>query len=210
MDMPQELVNLTDDEKDKSVGDESDSDIENDDGEDTDEDSGEDEEEIAHILSTSDIPHVLNASTLNIEVDDEIDSPNMDHEIDVEESYQKIDKSSVDDLIKNHYPELILHNFEEISAMSKVLRNKFGDIIDDLHHTLPYITRFEKAKILGVRSRQINTDPSVALVEFDSSIIDGYKIALEEYKQQKIPFIIKRPLPDGTCEYWKFSDLEQL
>lgn len=209
MDMPQELVNLTDDEKDKLVGDESDSDIENDDGEDTDEDSGEDEE-IAHILSTSDIPHVLNASTLNIEVDDEIDSPNMDHEIDVEESYQKIDKSSVDDLIKNHYPELILHNFEEISAMSKVLRNKFGDIIDDLHHTLPYITRFEKAKILGVRSRQINTDPSVALVEFDSSIIDGYKIALEEYKQQKIPFIIKRPLPDGTCEYWKFSDLEQL
>lgn len=233
MDMPQEIVSSTDREND-ITGEESDSDIENvddieeesgedseiDDEEEDEEDEDEDEEEeeeIAHskVLSTSknvakNIPQMLNTSTLEIEDGGGIDSPTMDDDSDEEESYQKINKSSVDALIKDHYPELILHNFEEISAMSKVIRNKFGDIIDDFHHTLPYITRFEKAKILGVRSRQINSDPSVALVELDSSIIDGYKIALEEYKQKKIPFIIKRPLPDGTCEYWKFSDFEQL
>jgi DNA-directed RNA polymerase subunit K/omega len=44
----------------------------------------------------------------------------------------------------------------------------------------------------------------------EPSVIDGYLIALEEYKQKKIPFIIQRPLPNGTCEYWKFSDLEQI
>ena len=101
-------------------------------------------------------------------------------------------------------------NFEEIETMSKVFRNKYGDIIDDFHKTIPFITRFEKAKILGIRANQLNKDPSLALVDVDSGIIDGYKIALEEYKQKKIPFIIKRPLPNGHCEYWKFSDLQQL
>ena len=28
--------------------------------------------------------------------------------------------------------------------------------------------------------------------------------------KKKIPFIIRRPIPDGTCEYWKLKDLEML
>ena len=34
--------------------------------------------------------------------------------------------------------------------------------------------------------------------------------ALKEYEEKKIPFIIKRPLPNGGCEFWKFKDLEIL
>ena len=29
-----------------------------------------------------------------------------------------------------------------------------------------------------------------------------------ELKEKKIPFIIRRPLPDNTFEYWKLQDLE--
>jgi len=123
---------------------------------------------------------------------------------------QKITEKTLSYLIEHHYPENILLNFEEIETLAKVFRNKYGDIIDDFHKTLPFITRFEKAKILGIRANQLNTDPSLALVDVDSEIIDGYKVALEEYRQKKIPFIIKRPLPKGICEYWKFSDLQQL
>jgi DNA-directed RNA polymerase I, II, and III subunit RPABC2 len=39
-------------------------------------------------------------------------------------------------------------------------------------------------------------------------MIDGYLIALKEFEEKKIPFIIRRPLPDGTSEYWRLSDLE--
>ena len=41
-------------------------------------------------------------------------------------------------------------------------------------------------------------------------MIDGYTIALQELKEGKIPFIIRRPLPNGASEYWKINDLERL
>lgn len=137
----------------------------------------------------------------NIESDDD--------DSDVDE-HQKLDRDDIEKFIIDNHPESVTHNKEEIEAISKVFRNKDGDIEDEFHNTVPFITRFEKAKILGTRARQLNKDPSQALVKVDLSIIDGYKIALEEYKQKKIPFIIKRPLPDGSCEYWKFEDLEQI
>ena len=141
-------------------------------------------------------------SLLNIEDDDESDSDMDEH--------QKLDREEIDKFIVEHHPESITHNKEEIEALSKIFRNKDGEIEDEFHNTVPFITRFERAKVLGARARQLNKDPSQALVKVDLSIIDGYKIALEEYKQKKIPFIIKRPLPNGSCEYWKFEDLEQI
>jgi DNA-directed RNA polymerases I, II, and III subunit RPABC2 len=135
---------------------------------------------------------------------------NSDDEADEVDEHQKIDRAHIDQYIIDNHPESIIHNKEEIEALSKVFRNKEGDIEDQFHKTIPIITRFEKAKILGLRARQLNKAPEQAFVKVDLSIIDGYKIALEEYKQKKIPFIIKRPLPDGSCEYWKFEDLEQL
>jgi len=27
-------------------------------------------------------------------------------------------------------------------------------------------------------------------------------------KEKKIPFVIKRPIPSGGCEYWNLKDLE--
>ena len=94
--------------------------------------------------------------------------------------------------------------------MTRVVRNENGVIIDPFHKTLPFITKYEKARILGERAKQINSGakPMISLV--DESIIDGYLIALKEYDEKKIPFIIKRPMPNGACEYWRFSDLEVL
>jgi len=36
-----------------------------------------------------------------------------------------------------------------------------------------------------------------------------YEIVIEELRQKKIPFIIKRPL-NNTYEYWKLEDLKIL
>jgi DNA-directed RNA polymerase I, II, and III subunit RPABC2 len=88
-----------------------------------------------------------------------------------------------------------------------VIRDKNNNIIDDLHRTLPYLTKYERARILGQRAKQINSGAKV-FVKVPENIIDGYLIAQMELEQKRIPFIIKRPIPGGGCEYWNLKDLE--
>ena len=98
---------------------------------------------------------------------------------------------------------------DEIEILSRVVRDDNGIVIDPLHKTMPMITRYEKARILGERAKQINAGAKIFVI-IDNNIIDGYLIALKEYDEKKSPFIVKRPLPNGGCEYWKFQDLEIL
>ena len=93
--------------------------------------------------------------------------------------------------------------------MTTVVRNEDGIIIDPLHKTLPFITRYEKARIIGERAKQLNSGAS-PMIDVEPSVLDGYLIALKEFEEKQIPFIVKRPLPNGGCEYWKLSDLEIL
>ena len=133
-----------------------------------------------------------------------------DDDDDLEEDYlQKINKENYDNTLSNFHPELKIHNIDEIKAMTTLVRDKFGNIIDPLHKTLPFITCYEKARILGERTKQLNQGAK-PFVEVEHDVIDGYLIALKEFEEKKIPFIIQRPLPNGTSEYWKFCDLESL
>jgi DNA-directed RNA polymerase I, II, and III subunit RPABC2 len=79
--------------------------------------------------------------------------------------------------------------------------------VDNLHKTIPILTKYEKTKILGLRAKQLNNG-AVPFVKLSTNIIDGYLIALKELEQKKIPFIIRRPLPNGASEYWHLQDLE--
>ena len=186
------------------------------DEEDDDVDSDEDGEDGEDGEEDYDNDVGLGGQTDDEDIDDDGDEEDGDEEdsdeedSDEEDNMQKIDRSNINDYIAQNHPEKVMHNQEEIEALSKVFRNKNGDIEDEFHKTVPFITRFEKTKILGLRARQLNRSPEQALVQVDAGIIDGYKIALEEYKQKLIPFIVKRPLPNGCCEYWKFEDLIQL
>ena len=101
------------------------------------------------------------------------------------------------------------HNNDEINTLCTVVRNKHGIIIDPFHKTLPFLTKYEKTRILGERASQLNLGGK-PYINIDPSIIDGYLIALKELEEKKIPYIIRRPLPNGGCEYWKLKDLEIL
>jgi DNA-directed RNA polymerase I, II, and III subunit RPABC2 len=105
------------------------------------------------------------------------------------------------------HPECIKHNDEEIKLLSKVVRDEHNIIIDDLHKTIPYLTKYEKARVIGVRAKQINMGAQI-FIDVDPTIIDGAIIAEKELIQRKMPFIIRRPLPGGGSEYWNLSDLE--
>jgi DNA-directed RNA polymerase I, II, and III subunit RPABC2 len=139
-----------------------------------------------------------------------IDDSDEDDDDDADENYlQKFEENIQKNIIAEYHPELHAQNYDEIDVLSRVVRDENGVIIDPLHKTLPFITRYEKARIIGERAKQLNAGAK-PLVEVDVSIIDGYVIALKEYEEKKIPFIIKRPLPNGGCEFWKFKDLEIL
>jgi DNA-directed RNA polymerase I, II, and III subunit RPABC2 len=132
-----------------------------------------------------------------------------DEDEDGEVYLQKFDQSINDNYIVNFHPESVLQNYDEILAMVKVIRDKNGTIVDDLHRTIPYITKYERARILGQRAKQINAG-SPAFIKVPESVIDGYLIAELELKEKRIPFIIRRPLPNGGSEYWSLKDLEDI
>lgn len=120
---------------------------------------------------------------------------------------QKFNSEINKNYIMEHHPECVINNYDEISSLTSVIRDKNNNIIDDLHRTLPYLTKYERARILGQRAKQINSGAKV-FVKVPENIIDGYLIAQMELEQKRIPFIIKRPIPGGGCEYWNLKDLE--
>lgn len=120
---------------------------------------------------------------------------------------QKFNSEINKNYIVDYHPESCLNNYEEISVLTRVVRDKNNNIIDDLHKTIPFLTKYERTRILGQRAKQINSGAK-AFVKVPENVIDGYLIAELELAQKRIPFIIRRPTPGGGCEYWNVRDLE--
>ena len=127
---------------------------------------------------------------------------------DVGDIYKLNDEFKMNHILSSHN-ECLHKNFNEIKELCKVTRDKDGVIIDEMHKTIPLLTKYEKTKILGMRVKQLNNgaQPYIATNE---KLIDNYVIALIELEQKKIPFIIQRPLPNNNFEYWKLHDLDIL
>ena len=98
---------------------------------------------------------------------------------------------------------------------SEMEPNKFSNIVS-IHETYsnyysvdkitaPILTKFEKAKILGVRAEMLSNgaDPVISKPYPNNT----YLIAIEELKQKKIPLLIRRTLPNGKIEDWRLEDL---
>jgi len=123
--------------------------------------------------------------------------------------FQKLDKNIRKNYITEYHPEVLIHNYDEIMNMARVVRDKNGVIVDELHRTIPIMTKYERTRILGQRTKQLN-EGAKPMIKVNSTVIDGYLIALKELEQKRIPFIIRRPLPNGGSEYWRVQDLEIL
>jgi DNA-directed RNA polymerase I, II, and III subunit RPABC2 len=176
-------------------------------GEEQDEDEQDDDEENNRGKKIKTVP-TKNVYKNPVEFFNEDDDED-DEDDDGEQYLQKFDQSINDNYILNFHPESVLQNYNEILSMTNVVRNSDGIIIDDLHKTIPYLTKYEKARILGQRAKQINSGHHT-FVKVPENVIDGYIIAEMELKLKRIPFIIRRPLPNGGSEYWKIQDLENI
>lgn len=138
------------------------------------------------------------------------DATDTDTESDIDvEQHQKLDVDGRSEFLEVFHPESMVRNFEEVRLQSIVKRNKDGHIVDDRHKTIPFLTRYELTRVLGMRAQQLDHGAQ-PLVSVPPDVLDGYTIAEAELAQKKIPFIIRRPLPGGESEFWRIEDLELL
>ena len=144
-----------------------------------------------------------NQSTNN---DDELEDLEEDDEY--SEDYQKFENYSVLENLENIHPEIRSANMDEIKTLSKVVRNEHNMIIDPFHTTAPFLTKYEKARVIGTRAEQIERGAPPFIKDLPEMIIHSRTIALKEFEKGLIPFIIARPLPNKGVEYWKLQDLE--
>lgn len=153
------------------------------------------------VVREIDVPQLTGEGAIS-DVDSLLDSDEED-----DEYMQRFQESTKENLVEYFHPESKTHNFEEVSAMTRITRSATGAVSDPLHKTLPFMTKYEKTRLLGIRSKQLN-DGASPFVEVPTGVIDGYTIALMELEKKALPFIIRRPLPSGASEYWRASDLE--
>ncbi|TIA88918.1 hypothetical protein E3P99_02333 [Wallemia hederae] len=72
--------------------------------------------------------------------------------------------------------------------------------------TTPYMTKYERARILGTRALQISMNAPV-LVPIEAGETDPLQIAIKELSANKVPLIVRRYLPDGSYEDWQCQEL---
>ncbi len=112
----------------------------------------------------------------------------------VEKQFYTRHPECVIEYMEDVYPRLMLKEVPTIDA-------------DENHTTYPFLTVYEKTKILGFRTNQLSQGARPYLEAIPEEITDVKEIARLELYQKRLPYILKRPLPDGTYEYWRLADL---
>jgi DNA-directed RNA polymerases I, II, and III subunit RPABC2 len=112
------------------------------------------------------------------------------------------------EILYKYHPETILDYVESIvpEVPLQAAPPSEDGVKDPRHRSPPFLTVYERTKILGTRTNQLaeGARPFVAVPEYMTQPLDIAKLELE---QRRLPFIVKRPMPDGTFEYWRLSDL---
>lgn len=141
-----------------------------------------------------------------MEYDEEWDEEYVEEELEEEEQEVSDIKPELKKLYQQH-PECNLDYVEQvIPKINLRVVPPGGDKADENHRTYPFLTLYEKTKIIGLRANQLSKG-SVPFISVPKHVTDVRDIARLELEQKRLPFIIKRPLPDGTFEYWRLSDL---
>lgn len=129
-------------------------------------------------------------------MDDDIDEDEL-NEDDLDDNENQMNKQSGQQM---HDERMEIINEEDFAGGQAGLRTDPSKRI-----TTPYMTKYERARVLGTRALQIAMCAPL-MVEPDGET-DPLQIAMRELKEKKIPMIIRRYLPDGSYEDWSIDEL---
>lgn len=82
----------------------------------------------------------------------------------------------------------------------------FKSLPNKQRRSTKYMTKYERARILGTRAQQISMNCPI-MVDNEGET-DPLMIARKELVEKKLPFIIRRKFPDGSFEDWSIDELE--
>jgi DNA-directed RNA polymerase subunit K/omega len=82
---------------------------------------------------------------------------------------------------------------------SRKLRARYKEVKKYVKIGPIFLTRYEKARIVGARALQISFGAPI-LIEKPKDMIDPIKIALLELKSQILPLTIRREYPSGEYQ----------
>jgi len=108
--------------------------------------------------------------------------------------------------LNTHHPECRVDYREDVLEKLAMKFYPPDSGSDKKHRSVPYLTLFEKTKIIGFRANQI-AQGARALIHVPAHVTDVIEIAKLELEQKRLPYILKRPMPDGTFEYIRLLDL---
>jgi DNA-directed RNA polymerase I, II, and III subunit RPABC2 len=105
----------------------------------------------------------------------------------------------------DQHPE-IWPDYEDTVLEKLIVRDAWPPSSDTGHTTYPFLTLYEKTKVLSLRASQLarGAPPFIDVPEY---LTDVYDIAKAELDAKRLPYILKRPLPDGEYEYWRLADM---
>ena len=104
----------------------------------------------------------------------------------------------MDKELEEEYDSSIITNIEDSQTFYK-LYNKSNNTLSNI------LTKYEKTKVIFERMQMI-TNGTLPYIPNPEKYDTIYEIVMEELKQKKIPFIIKRTINDRD-EYLKLEDI---
>ena len=121
-----------------------------------------------------------------------------DYEINDYEDFEDDEVNYLDNEQENNIKNLEVLSYEEVRNKIKTIKKK----------TVPFLNKFEKARLLGIRIQQLSSGAQPKINT--TGLFSINDIVEEELRQRKIPLIIKRNLPNGQSEEWKLEEFEKV
>lgn len=100
---------------------------------------------------------------------------------------------------------------QKFKAQSFEDYNKIMAGLDKEKLSKPIMTKYEFDQVISIRATQLALGAKSFIDTSDLKIqsnMEWRKIALQELKEGKLPYIIKRPLPNNKFEYYRIKDLD--
>jgi DNA-directed RNA polymerase I, II, and III subunit RPABC2 len=92
-----------------------------------------------------------------------------------------------------------------------VFRSQVTETVKQPRITRPYFTKYEFTSLMATRAQQL-AEGAKPLASMDglktSDPMFVWNLARREIEQRKLPFVVRRQLPDGTSEFWSAQELE--
>jgi DNA-directed RNA polymerase I, II, and III subunit RPABC2 len=101
----------------------------------------------------------------------------------------------------------------EHPEVKPVFRAEVTEAVKQPRVTREFYTKYEYTALLATRAQQL-AEGAKPLVSLDglktSDPMFVWNVAKREIEQRKLPFLLRRQLPNGTSEYWSTQELEMM